>query len=43
VKDYSSALSCYETLDSKFAATREGQEAEKYIYRLKGLMGELNK
>jgi tetratricopeptide (TPR) repeat protein len=42
-KDYSSALSCYETLESKYSATREGQEAEKYIYRLKGLMGELNK
>lgn len=42
-KDYSSALSCYETLESKYSSTREGQEAEKYIYRLKGLMGELNK
>ncbi len=42
-KDYSSALSCYETLENKYSATREGQEAEKYIYRLKGLMGELNK
>jgi hypothetical protein len=30
-------------LESKYSATREGQEAEKYIYRLKGLMGELNK
>ena len=43
VKNYSSALSCYEVLESKFGSTREGQESEKYIYRLKGLMGELNK
>lgn len=42
-KDYASALSCYEVLNSKYSTTREGQEAEKYIYRLKGLMGELNK
>lgn len=42
-KDFVSALTCYETLESKFGATREGTEAEKYIYRLKGLMGDLNK
>lgn len=43
LKDYKSALACYEVLDSKFSNTQEGQNAEKYIYRLKGLMGDLNK
>jgi tetratricopeptide (TPR) repeat protein len=42
-KNYSAALACYEELDNKYGTTREGQDAEKYIYRLKGLMGELNK
>lgn len=41
-KDYKSAIRCFEKLKSKFGKTAEGTDIEKYIYRLKGYLGELN-
>lgn len=41
-KDYSSALKCYQILESKYSSTQDGSDAEKFIYRLKGLLGDLN-
>ncbi len=41
-KEYSSALECYQILESKYNATQDGSDAEKFIYRLKGLLGDLN-
>lgn len=41
-KDYKSALRCYEKLKSEFSSTSDGSDIDKYIYRTKGLLGELN-
>jgi tetratricopeptide (TPR) repeat protein len=41
-KDYKSALKCYDTILKKYSATSEGSDIEKYIYKVKALMGEFN-
>lgn len=41
-KDYKSALKCYETIQKKYSATPEGSDIEKYIFKMKAQLGELN-
>lgn len=41
-KDYKSAIRCYEKLRSDYSKTPEASDIEKYIYRAKGYLGELN-
>jgi len=41
-KDYKSAIRCWEKLRQSFGKSPEASDIEKYIYRAKGLLGELN-
>ncbi|MBL7812286.1 MAG: hypothetical protein JNL57_08705 [Bacteroidetes bacterium] len=41
-KSYKDALRCYEKIKAHYATTPEGSDIEKYIYKAKGLAGELN-
>lgn len=41
-KDYKSALKCYDTILKKYSASAEGSDIEKYIYKVKALMGDFN-
>ncbi len=41
-KDYKSAVRCYERLRNEFSKTPEASDIDKYIYRAKGYLGELN-
>lgn len=41
-KDYKNALRCYEKLRSDYSKTTEVSDIDKYIYRAKGMLGELN-
>lgn len=40
--DLKSALRCYETVKSEYSKTEIASDIEKYIYKVKGLLGELN-
>ena len=40
--DNKSALRCYKTIKSKYNATEIASDIDKYIYKVKGLLGELN-
>jgi tetratricopeptide (TPR) repeat protein len=41
-KDYKSAIRCWEKLRSHYSKTPEASDVEKYIYRAKAYLGELN-
>ncbi len=41
-KDYKAALKCYETIQKKYSTTPEGSDIEKYIFKTKAQLGELN-
>lgn len=41
-KDYKSAIRCYETVKKEYSKTSEASDIDKYIYRAKGYLGELN-
>lgn len=40
--DFKAALRCYETIKSKYATSDVASDIEKYIYKAKGQLGELN-
>lgn len=41
-KEYKDALRCYEKIKKQHSTTPEAGDIDKYIYRVKGLLGELN-
>lgn len=40
--DLKSALRCYQIVKNEYSATEIGSDIDKYIYKVKGLLGELN-
>lgn len=40
--EYKSALRCFEKIKTHYSQTPEASDIDKYIYRVKGLLGELN-
>ncbi|MBS3914585.1 MAG: hypothetical protein KG003_08800 [Bacteroidetes bacterium] len=41
-KEYKAALRCYQEIKSRFGKTEVASDIDKYIYKVKGLLGELN-
>lgn len=40
--EFKSALRCYEKIKKEYSTTSEAGDIDKYIYKVKGLLGELN-
>lgn len=40
--NYKKALACYEAIKAKYGKSEVGTDIDKYIYKVKGLLGELN-